>query len=86
RAAGDGSLLRQAYVARQGHCAFTTAEIVAAVDAVDRRVSTGHWRDVATPAALEKAALALGPDAGGAAYVAFRPGPLVIGRQTWSGR
>ncbi|NUP47615.1 MAG: alpha/beta hydrolase [Catenulispora sp.] len=86
RAAGDGSLLRQAYVARQGHCNFTTAEIVAAVHAIDRRVSAGRWADVATPAALEKAALALGPDAGGAAYVPFRPSSLVVGRETWSGR
>ncbi|MCX3061157.1 alpha/beta hydrolase [Streptomyces beihaiensis] len=74
RAAGDGGSLRQAYVARTGHCAFTAAEIVAAVHAVDRRVTVGHWDGSATPRALERAALGLGM--GGAAYVPFRPGEL----------
>jgi hypothetical protein len=78
RAAGDGALLRQAYVERQGHCAFTTAETVAALHAVEHRVATGHWGTSATPAALQKAALELGPD--GAAYVPYRPAELTVGR------
>ncbi|OIK02087.1 alpha/beta hydrolase [Streptomyces monashensis] len=78
RAAGDGALLRQAYVERQGHCAFTTAETVAALHALEHRVTTGRWDDAATPAALQRSATALG--LGGAAYVPFRPAPLTVGR------
>jgi dienelactone hydrolase len=73
--AGAGALLRQAYVSRQGHCNFTTAEIVAALDTVDRRVTTGTWGQTTSAASLESAANALGLD--GAAYVDFRPGRLV---------
>ncbi|MGQ4388297.1 alpha/beta hydrolase [Streptomyces sp. SAS_270] len=80
RASGDGASLRQAYVERQGHCAFTTAETVAAVHAVEQRVATGHWGDAATPAVLQKAALGLGLD--GAAYVPYRPSELTVGRET----
>ncbi|WP_369386724.1 alpha/beta hydrolase [Streptomyces sp. CG1] len=78
RGAGDGALLRQAYVARQGHCTFTTAETVAALHALEHRVTTGHWDAAATPAALQKSATALGLD--GAAYVPYRPAQLTVGR------
>lgn len=73
--AGSGALLRQAYVSRQGHCNFTTAETVAALDTVNQRVTTGHWGDSTSAASLQAAADALGLD--GAAYVSYRPGPLV---------
>ncbi|MGW1809705.1 alpha/beta hydrolase [Streptomyces sp. NPDC002078] len=78
RAAGDGALLRQAYVERQGHCTFTTAETVAALHALEHRVSSGHWDDAATPAALQRSATALGLD--GAAYIPYRPARLTVGR------
>ncbi|MGW4080291.1 alpha/beta hydrolase [Streptomyces asiaticus] len=78
RTAGDGALLRQAYVERQGHCAFTTAETVAALHALEHRVTTGHWDDAATPAALQRSATALGLD--GAAYTPYRPARLTVGR------
>ncbi|MEV6764007.1 alpha/beta hydrolase [Streptomyces sp. NPDC051105] len=78
RAAGDGALLRQAYVERQGHCAFTTAETVAALHALEHRVGTGRWDDAATPAALQRSATALGLD--GAAYVPYQPARLTVGR------
>ena len=78
RASGDAALLRQAYIERQGHCAFTTAETVAALHALEHRVDTGRWDDVATPAALQRSATALGLD--GAAYVSYRPAPLTVGR------
>jgi pimeloyl-ACP methyl ester carboxylesterase len=86
RASGSGALLRQAYVARQSHCNFTTAEIVAGVDTIDRRVTTGRWGATATAAALQSTAEALGLD--GAAFTAFRPGPLVGERNQlpYSGR
>ncbi|WP_329271407.1 DUF6351 family protein [Streptomyces sp. NBC_01451] len=79
RASGDGALLRQAYVERQGHCAFTTAETVAALHALEHRVDTGRWDAVATPAELQRSATALGLD--GAAYVPYRPAPLTVGRE-----
>jgi pimeloyl-ACP methyl ester carboxylesterase len=78
RASGDGALLRQAYVERQGHCAFTAAETVAAVHAVEHRVSTGRWGGTTTPAALQKAALGL--DLDGAAYTPYHPAELTVGR------
>jgi hypothetical protein len=73
--AGDSSLLRQAYVSRQSHCDFTTAEIVAALDTVNERAATGSWGDTTSADALEAKADSL--DLGGAAFVNFRPGPLV---------
>jgi hypothetical protein len=78
RTAGDGALLRQAYVERQGHCTFTTAETVAALHALEHRVSSGHWDDAASPAALQRSATALGLD--GAAYIPYRPAHLTVGR------
>ncbi len=74
---GDGGLLRQAYVSRQSHCNFTTAEVVAGLEAVDSRVSTGRWGASATAGALQTAAEAMGPAAGGAAFTDFRPPRLV---------
>ncbi|HET8627127.1 MAG TPA: hypothetical protein VFL91_06895, partial [Thermomicrobiales bacterium] len=64
-AAGDGDLLRQVYVARPGHCAFTPAEMLAAFQALVARIDTGRWDDgprAPIPAALAQAATALGPD------------------------
>lgn len=79
RAAGDANLLRQAYINRRGHCAFTPSEIVAALQAVTHRAVTGHWGRVATTEKLQEAAIAVGlGDA--PAFVDFRPGPLVSHR------
>jgi pimeloyl-ACP methyl ester carboxylesterase len=73
--ADRSDLLRQAYVARQGHCAFTPAELTAAVKALDHRVSTGRWDGRTTAEALQAAALAL--NLGDAAYVRYQPGRLL---------
>ena len=78
RASGDGALLRQAFVERQGHCTFTTAETVAALHSLEHRISTGRWDNVATPVALQRSATALGLD--GAAYVPYCPAQLSVGR------
>jgi dienelactone hydrolase len=72
---GRSGLLRQAYVARQGHCSFTPAELVAALYALEHRVETGRWDAKASAGALQRAALRL--NLGGAAYVAYRPGNLL---------
>lgn len=74
RRAGDSAELRQAYVARQGHCNFTTAEIVASLHALEHRLDTGHWGDAATPERLQRSAEGLGLD--GAAFVRYRPDAL----------
>jgi pimeloyl-ACP methyl ester carboxylesterase len=76
REAGKSSLLRQAYVAAQGHCTFTDAEVVAALDTVDQRMNTGHWGDSASAADLQAAATALNLD--GAAFTDFRNSDLVV--------
>src|SRR5258708_19494238 len=41
-AAGKGALLRQTFVHRAGHCAFTEAETVAALQVLLERLDTGH--------------------------------------------
>jgi hypothetical protein len=74
RAAGSNSLLRQAYVDRFGHCAFSTSEIVAGVEAISQRVETGRWDSVAEPQKLQDVATSLGLDA--AAFVRYQPLPL----------
>ena len=74
RAAGDSSLLRQAYVASVGHCNFSPAELIAGVQAISQRVSTGHWGNVAEPDSLEH--VALGLNLGPARFTPYHPGPL----------
>ncbi|MFJ8489415.1 alpha/beta hydrolase [Streptomyces sp. NPDC094038] len=74
RRAGDSELLRQAYVARQSHCNFTTAEVVAGLHAVEHRLDTGRWGDSATTAELQHSADELGLD--GAAFTDYRPARL----------
>jgi pimeloyl-ACP methyl ester carboxylesterase len=63
--AGNASLLRQIFVHRAGHCAFTPAETVTAARALLHRLSTGSWVSSAgsalKPATLNKRAAALGP-------------------------
>ncbi len=75
--AGRRDLLRQAFVQRQLHCNFTPSELVAGVEAVQQRVETGHWGDLATPAALNAAANDTGLDSFGApAFIPYEPGRL----------
>jgi pimeloyl-ACP methyl ester carboxylesterase len=58
---GKQDLLRQLYVHRAGHCAFTTAETFAAMQDLIKRIDTGHWDDAALqPDALNGAAGKLG--------------------------
>lgn len=76
--AGRSSLLRQAYVDAVGHCAFTVAENLAAVEAVEHRLDTGRWGTAATAGALDAAA----EQHGEGRYVRFRPAEFVNDR-TW---
>lgn len=52
------TLLRQLYVRRAGHCAFTDAEMLTALDVLFERIHAGRWPDTT---ALNTAARRLGP-------------------------
>jgi pimeloyl-ACP methyl ester carboxylesterase len=87
--AGDGSLLQQIFVDRAGHCAFTPAETITAVQVLIRRLDTGRWNlSALDPASLNAQAAALGAQynifASGssvvptaAAFLRYRPAPYL---------
>jgi pimeloyl-ACP methyl ester carboxylesterase len=84
RSAGSQDLLRQIFVQRAGHCAFTSAEVIALIEVMLQRLDTGHWDAAALTAdALNGAALQLGVSLnaiGGLfpanpAFAAFAAGP-----------
>jgi pimeloyl-ACP methyl ester carboxylesterase len=58
--AGNGEFLRRTFVSRAGHCAFTPAETIAAVETLIARLDTGKWQNV-DASDLNNAATALGP-------------------------
>jgi pimeloyl-ACP methyl ester carboxylesterase len=57
---GDGELLRRDFIDRAGHCAFTPAETIAAVEKLVDRLNTGRWHEP-TASELNASAAALGP-------------------------
>lgn len=59
---GNARFLRQTYVARAGHCAFTPAETIAAVETLLTRLVTGKWPHDLDADDLNDAATALGPN------------------------
>jgi pimeloyl-ACP methyl ester carboxylesterase len=73
--AGKGDLLRQVYTNTAGHCGFSAAETVAAVEALRQRVISGQWGDSTNPYVLNgvAAATALGP----ARFVSYQPTPFM---------
>ena len=60
RSAGDNSMLRQVFVHRAGHCAFTPAETITAFKTLVHRIDTGRWEDSTDPAAMNANAAAFG--------------------------
>ncbi|MGH3198495.1 MAG: alpha/beta hydrolase family protein, partial [Streptosporangiaceae bacterium] len=85
--AGNGNLLRQVFVNRAGHCAFTPAETITAVQTLENRMSTGRW-NVPSPAAMNAEAAALGPQynifsvgsqtpAVAPAFISYHPAPYL---------
>jgi hypothetical protein len=73
--AGDRGLLRQAFTATFGHCNFSPAELIADVQALAHRVTTGRWDQAADPGSLNQAAAAL--DLGPARFASdYFPGRL----------
>jgi pimeloyl-ACP methyl ester carboxylesterase len=87
--AGNGRLLRQIFVSRAGHCAFTPAETITAAQILLSRLATGHWNDQALqPSTLNADASDLGSDyniysSGGSVvatapeFVSYRPYPYL---------
>ncbi len=82
-AAGKQDLLRQVFVHRAGHCAFTNAEVIVLIQTLLHRLDSGSWNDAALkPDAMNAAALALGAGYNSlagllpmqAAFTAFSPG------------
>jgi len=47
--AHDSTMLRQIFVHRAGHCAFTPAETITALQTLDLRLTTGKWKDLTVP-------------------------------------
>lgn len=45
RSAGNSALLQQLYIGRAGHCTFTSAEIITALNQLMYRLDTGQWKD-----------------------------------------
>jgi hypothetical protein len=73
-AARKQHLLRQLFVHRAGHCAFTTAEVIAALNVLLKRIDTGQWDDAALePTALNAAAAAQGVSASRVFGFSFDP-------------
>jgi pimeloyl-ACP methyl ester carboxylesterase len=72
--AGNGSKLAQIYVHRAGHCAFTPAETITAVQTLTQRMNTGHWSYAAlSPGHLNAEAASLG-----SSYNIFTSGSSVV--------
>ncbi len=59
-AAGNSDMLRQIFVHRAGHCAFTPAETLTAVQELLHRMTTGSWGNVGSPTVLNAEAASLG--------------------------
>jgi pimeloyl-ACP methyl ester carboxylesterase len=87
RRGGDRSLLRQRFVHRGGHCNFTVAEDITALQMLIVRLDSGKWPD-SDPEDMNSAAEALGPSLNVLpqpppqllilpAFVRFRPAPFL---------
>ncbi len=75
RSEGDSNLLRQTFVHRAGHCAFTPAETVTAFATLIHRIDTGKWGDTTDPGLMNAEATALGStlNPAPAAFINFEP-------------
>lgn len=79
-ARGHADLLRSVFINRGGHCTFSIAEVVAALEALLARVESGAWDDL-RPKRMNERAAELGLEAaatpfgtgGGPAFRAFEP-------------
>ncbi|HEY6640555.1 hypothetical protein [Povalibacter sp.] len=69
--AGAKHMLRQVYVESAGHCGFSAAETVAAVETLQARLLTKKWSDSDNPHKLN--ALARSLNLGAARFIAYQP-------------
>jgi pimeloyl-ACP methyl ester carboxylesterase len=78
RQAGRQSLLRETFVHRAGHCAFTPAETIAVLQVLLNRLDTGRWQGTG-PDDLNNAAAALGSTLNVAppSFFQFQPPPFL---------
>lgn len=80
RAHGGQDLVRQAFVDRPGHCAYADAEVAAMVTALQERLDTGRWANVAQPRALnvraDEISAASGLERGGS-FAQLKPGVML---------
>lgn len=60
QAVGNSALQNQLYIQRAGHCTFTPAEIITALDQLMYRLDTGQWKDSQDAARLNSEAQGLG--------------------------
>jgi pimeloyl-ACP methyl ester carboxylesterase len=76
--AGNEEFLRRTFVHRAGHCTFTPAETISAVETLLNRLDMGHWSDLRA-SDLNKGALALGPvfNIAPPAFTEFKPKPYL---------
>jgi pimeloyl-ACP methyl ester carboxylesterase len=75
RAAGRSEMLRQVYTNTAGHCGFSAAEGVAAVETLMNRLKTGTWGDTTNPYAMN--ALAQSLNLGAARFIPYTPDTFV---------
>jgi len=79
RSEGKRSLFRQSFVDRAGHCNFTSGELVAAVEVLEDRVTTGRWDPAgANSRLLNQLAESFG--LGESAFIHFKPGEFIADR------
>jgi pimeloyl-ACP methyl ester carboxylesterase len=69
--AGASEMLRQLYVESAGHCGFSAAETVAAVETLQHRLLTKKWDDADNPHKLN--ALARSLNLGAARFISYTP-------------
>jgi pimeloyl-ACP methyl ester carboxylesterase len=75
-AEGNRPLFRQAFVDRDGHCSFTSAELVAGLKVLEERVDTGRWPAASVnPDQLNQLGSSFG--LGDSAFIRFQPGEFI---------
>jgi pimeloyl-ACP methyl ester carboxylesterase len=75
--AGNQRLLRRTFVHRAGHCTFTPAETVTALQNLLERLNGGRWPDL-DPSTLNAEAAALGPlNVAPPSFLRFKPAPFL---------
>jgi pimeloyl-ACP methyl ester carboxylesterase len=72
---GDSNLLRQVFIHRAGHCAFTPAETVTAFQTLINRLNTGKWDDSTNPTLMNQEVAALGStlNTAPASFISYQP-------------